>query len=105
MNEVRRWWTGPTCIGADMNAVRSNEESNRGDGDSRNNDLLNNYILDNEMIDQPLIGGAFTWSNNHADPLLCILDIFLFSHDYEQAFPNALQIVLTRTISNHNPIV
>lgn len=75
-----------------MNAVRSSEESNRGDRDSRNTSLLNNYILENELIDQPLVGGAFTWSNNQANPLLCKLDILLFSHNFEEAFPNALQV-------------
>lgn len=34
MNEVRQWWNGPLCIAGDMNAVRSNEERNRGEGDS-----------------------------------------------------------------------
>ncbi|XP_026398645.1 uncharacterized protein LOC113294470 [Papaver somniferum] len=105
MVEAREWWAGPLCIAADMNAVRSEVERNHGAGDGRNNALLNNYILEYELIDQPLIGGSFTWSNNHSNPLLCGLDRFLFSHDFEEAFPNALQIVLTRTISNHNPIL
>ncbi|XP_026441443.1 uncharacterized protein LOC113340523 [Papaver somniferum] len=51
------------------------------------------------------IGGAYTWSNNQAEPLLCRLDRFLFSVDFDEAFPNALQIALTRTISDHNPII
>ncbi|XP_026440592.1 uncharacterized protein LOC113339560 [Papaver somniferum] len=80
-------------------------ERNRGDGDSRNTAMLNTYILENELIDQPLIGGAFTRSKNQVNLLLCRLDRFLFSHDYEEAFPNALQVVLTRTISDHNPIL
>lgn len=88
-----------------MNDVRSSEERNRGDGDSRNTALLNNYILENELIDHPLIGGAFTWSNNQANPLLSRLDRFLFSHDFEEDFPNALQVALTRTISDHNPLM
>lgn len=98
MNEVRRWWTGPSCIGGDMNAVRPTKERNRGEGDSGNIALLNNYILEHESIDQPLIGGSFTWSNNHSNPLLCRLNRFLFSHDFKQAFPNALQVVLTSTV-------
>ncbi|XP_026437189.1 uncharacterized protein LOC113335304 [Papaver somniferum] len=105
MAEVREWWTSPICIAGDMNAIHSNEQRNHGDGDSRNTATLNSYILDNELIDQPLIGGAYTWSNNQVDPLLCRLDRFLFSHDFEEAFPNALQVVLTRTISYHNPIL
>lgn len=60
--------------------------------------------MQHALIDQPLIGGSFTWSNNHSTPLLCTLDKFLFDHDFEEADPNALQIVLTRTISDHNPV-
>lgn len=56
------------------------------------------------MVYQPLIGGSFTWNNNQDDPLLCRLDSFLFSVEFDDAFPNALQIVLTRTISDHNLI-
>ncbi|XP_026417556.1 uncharacterized protein LOC113313045 [Papaver somniferum] len=105
MNGITSWWNDPLCIAGDMNAMRSNAERNRGDGDSRNNALLNNYILDNELIDQPLLGGSYTWSNNHDDPILCRLDRFLFIHAFEETFPNALQVVLTRTISDHNPIL
>ncbi|XP_026383675.1 uncharacterized protein LOC113279185 [Papaver somniferum] len=103
MAVVRSWWVGPICIGGDMNVVRSSEERNRGDGNSRNTALLNNYILEHELIDQPLIGGSFTLSNNQVNPLLCRLDHFLFSHDFEEVFPNALQVILTRTIPDHNP--
>ncbi|XP_026442082.1 uncharacterized protein LOC113341411 [Papaver somniferum] len=105
MDATRRWWSGPICIAGDMDAVRSGEERNRGVGDRRNTSLLNNFIQEHELIDQPLIGGAFTWSNNQVIPLLCRLDRFLFSHDFEVVFPNALHVVLTRTISDHNPIL
>ncbi|XP_026417324.1 serine hydroxymethyltransferase 3, chloroplastic-like, partial [Papaver somniferum] len=91
-NEARRWWNGPICIAGDMNAVRTNEERNRGDGDSRNVVFLNNFITEHALIGQPLIGGSFTWFHNHSFPLLCRLDRFLFDHLFEEAYPNALQI-------------
>ncbi|XP_026410316.1 uncharacterized protein LOC113305510 [Papaver somniferum] len=90
MKEVKSWWNGPICIAGDKNAVRNNEERNEGEGNNRNMAFLNNFITDHDLIDQPLIGG---------------LDRFLFDHLFEEAYPTALQIVLTRTISYHNPIL
>lgn len=86
MEDVRKWWNRPLCIAGDMNAVRTDEERNIGDVDTRNNALQNNYIMNEQLVDQPLIGSSFTWSNNHADPLLCRLDRFLFSLDLTQFF-------------------
>lgn len=90
MNEVRMWWNGPIYIAGDMNAVRTNEERNIGDGDNRNMSFLNNYIMEHSFIDKPLIGEYFTWSNNHSIPILCRLDRFLFDHHFEEAYPNDL---------------
>ncbi|XP_026428327.1 uncharacterized protein LOC113324223 [Papaver somniferum] len=57
------------------------------------------------MVDLPLVGGAFTWFDMHEDPLLCRLDRFLLSVDFDILFPNAIQISLTRVISDHKPLM
>ncbi|XP_026379640.1 uncharacterized protein LOC113274478 [Papaver somniferum] len=103
--EVRHWWDGPICFPGDSNVVRSDDGWNKGEVDSMNSSFLNNFILQQEMVDQSFVGGSYTWSNNHVDPFLCRLDKFLFSVDFDEAFPNALQIELTRTVSEHNPLM
>ncbi|XP_026459898.1 uncharacterized protein LOC113360622 [Papaver somniferum] len=96
LDAVRSWWSGSIFFASDMNAVRGEEEINRGEGDNINNGFLNNFILEHEMVDLPLVGGDFTWSDMHEDPLLCRLDRFLLSVDFDLLFPDSIQISLTR---------
>lgn len=105
MEELKNWWDGPFCYGGDMNAVRNSDERNRGKGDSRNTSFLNNFIYDQELVDFPLLGGAYTWSDMQANPLLCRLDRFFRSVDFDVMFPEAVQMDLTRVISDHKPIM
>ncbi|XP_026459913.1 uncharacterized protein LOC113360641 [Papaver somniferum] len=102
---VRSWWSGSICFAGDMNVVRGEEERNRGEGDNINNRFLNNFILEHEMVDLPLVGGAFTWSDMHEDPLLCRLDIFLLSVDFDLLFLDSIKNALTRVVSDHKPIL
>ncbi|XP_026416920.1 uncharacterized protein LOC113312385 [Papaver somniferum] len=104
LEEVRHWWGGPICFAGDWNAVRCDAERNRGEADSRNSNFLNNFIYNHELVDLPLVGGSFTWSDMHTDPLLCRLDRFLLSVDLDNMFNEAIQIALTRVISDHKPI-
>ncbi|XP_026450927.1 uncharacterized protein LOC113351081 [Papaver somniferum] len=92
LKKVRHWWAGPICFAGDFNVVRLDEEMNRGEVDSRNSSFLNNFILQQELVDQSLVGGSYTWSNNHADPLLCRLDRFLFSVEFEEAFSSTITV-------------
>ncbi|XP_026459226.1 uncharacterized protein LOC113359869 [Papaver somniferum] len=102
---LRNWWNGPICFVVDMNAVRCDEERNIGEGEARNNEFLNNFITNHELVDLPLVGGAFTWSDMQEDPLLCRLDRFLLSVDFDLLFPDAIQVALTRIISDHKPLL
>ncbi|XP_026398373.1 uncharacterized protein LOC113294174 [Papaver somniferum] len=105
LQEIRHWWAGPICFAGDFNAVRSYDETNKIEADGRNSGFLNIFILQQESVDQSLVGGAYTWSNNQTDPLLCRLVRFLFSVEFDEAFPSALQISLTRTVSDRNPLM
>ncbi|XP_026398793.1 uncharacterized protein LOC113294624 [Papaver somniferum] len=105
LEEIKNWWEGPMCYGGDVNAVRSNEERNRGDGDSRNNNFLNNFIYNQELVDLPLLGGAFTWSDMQTDPLLCRLDRFMLIVGFDVMFPDDVQMTLARVISDHKPML
>ncbi|XP_026378383.1 uncharacterized protein LOC113272800 [Papaver somniferum] len=105
LDEVRHWWSGPICYAGDVNAVRCDEERNRGEGDSRNKDFLNNFITSHELVDLPLLGGVYTWSDMQVNPLLCRLNRFLLSMDMDLRFPAAIQLALTRVTSDHKPIM
>jgi hypothetical protein len=39
------------------------------------------------MREVALIGGKFTWCNNHADPILAKLDRVLMNEKWEDIFP------------------
>ncbi|RVW34503.1 putative ribonuclease H protein [Vitis vinifera] len=60
---------------------------------------------DCELIDLPLRSASFTWSNMQVNPVCKRLDRFLYSNEWEQAFPQSIQGVLPRWTSDHWPIV
>lgn len=57
------------------------------------------------LIDGPLIGANFTWSNFQYQVVLSRIDRFLFCGLWEDLFPNCSQVALTRTVSDHTPIL
>ncbi|KAK8973596.1 hypothetical protein V6N11_044571 [Hibiscus sabdariffa] len=57
------------------------------------------------LIDLPLIGGKYTWGNNRDEPTFVRLDRFLLSSDFEEAFPNIVQKLLNKSLSDHNAIL
>ncbi|XP_026417133.1 uncharacterized protein LOC113312608 [Papaver somniferum] len=85
--------------------VKSEEERNKGEGESRNNNFLNDYIMKNELVDMPFVGGAFIWYDMTEDPLLCRPDRFLLSIDFDLLFPDSIQVSLTRVVSDHKPLM
>ncbi|XP_026451782.1 uncharacterized protein LOC113352132 [Papaver somniferum] len=103
--EIRNWSAEAWCFAGDLIAVRSDAERNKPGGDTRNMAFLNNFIMEQELIDFPLNGGAFTWSNKHADPTLCRLDRFLVCTLFDAKFSGATQTALVRTISDHNALL
>ena len=61
-------------------------------------------IRESELIDPPLNNASFTWSNLQAVPIRKRLDRFLFSNEWECAFPQSRQKALPRWASDHNTI-
>ena len=61
-------------------------------------------MLQARVIDLPLRGSSFTWSNNREVASWARLDRFLISPQILSWFPNLLQSVLPRSVSDHNAI-
>ncbi|XP_026416535.1 uncharacterized protein LOC113311968 [Papaver somniferum] len=105
LEDLIGWATNHWVITGDFNAIRRRRERNKPGGSSRNSRLFNEYMEEHGLIDLPLNGGQFTWSNMQADPLLCRLDRILVTPQFEGKFPLLTQTFLSRTLSDHSPLL
>lgn len=81
------------------------KERKKYGGSKRNKRLFNEYMEEHNMVDLPLNGGLYTWSIMQPVALLCRLVRILVSPPFEGKFPLLTQTVLSRTLSDHSPIV
>ncbi|XVF85700.1 hypothetical protein PTKIN_Ptkin17bG0137400 [Pterospermum kingtungense] len=84
----------PCCI--------ANHDEKAGLSYNRNAmEQFSEFIEDAGLIDLPLLGGQFTWSNKRTH---CRLDCFLVAPEFFIAFPNLVQNLGPRSLSDHNII-
>ncbi|RVW35116.1 hypothetical protein CK203_085887 [Vitis vinifera] len=93
------------CVGGDFNVIRRSSEKLGGSRLTPSMKDFDDFISDYELIDLPLRSASFTWSNMQVNPVCKRLDRFLYSNEWEQAFPQSIQGVLPRWTSDHWPIV
>ncbi|KAG6633254.1 hypothetical protein CIPAW_12G035100 [Carya illinoinensis] len=99
---LHSWWELPWYIDGDFNVVRFPSERL---GDSRLRPAMSNFsdcIFDLGLVDLPLMGGAFTWSNNQP---WSKLDRFLVSPEWESHYSEVCQKRLPRLSFDHFPIL
>ncbi|GMI73525.1 hypothetical protein HRI_001021800 [Hibiscus trionum] len=92
------------CIGGDFNAYLGAEEKIGFSANSHTINLFRSFIQDAALVDLPMNGGTFTWSNNRDPPTFIRLDRFLVDRQLLTFFPNTQQILLSKSISDHNPV-
>ena len=76
-------WEMPWCIGGDLNAIRFPSERVGVTRYSSPMGEFSSFISDQGLMDIPLMGGQYTWSNNHC---WSRIDRFLFSPRWKRSF-------------------
>jgi hypothetical protein len=95
-------WEMPWCIGGDFNAIRLPSERVGVTRYSTPMGEFSSFFSDQGLMDIPLMGGQYTWSNNHC---WSRIDKFLFSPRWEEKFLDMVQRRLPHLLSDHFPIL
>uniref|UniRef100_A0A2N9IM18 Reverse transcriptase domain-containing protein n=1 Tax=Fagus sylvatica TaxID=28930 RepID=A0A2N9IM18_FAGSY len=106
LRDIRQRWTDPWCMFGDFNVIRFPSERLRCRRLTPPMLEFSDFIEDLNLVDLPLGGGGrFTWSSGTANPSLSRIDRFLISPDWEDKFPDVVQSMLPRPLSDHHPIL
>ena len=102
---VCQQWVQPWCIFGDFNVVRFPNERLGCNRLSAAMVDFSNFIEDLNLVDLPLHGGSYTWCNGSSNPSMSRIDRVLVSADWEEHYPDVIQKLLPRPISDHTPIL
>jgi hypothetical protein len=95
----------PLCVGGDFNIIRNRSEKNNDRFDERWPFLFNAVIDGLDLREIEMSGRKFTWANSRRVPTYEKLDRVLVSTEWEQRFPLATVVALSREISDHTPLL
>ncbi|XP_059654845.1 uncharacterized protein LOC132301624 [Cornus florida] len=95
----------PRCIGGDFNVVRSPAERSIGGRWTSAMVQFLEFIDGHHLHDLLLQGATLTWGSGRNLPTFSRLDRFLIFGDWEEKFPDAIQVALARPVSDHFPLV
>jgi len=96
---------GPWVLAGDFNLIRSSDDKNNDRVDSRLTELFNDTINSLALLELPLLDRLFTWSNRRESPTLARLDRVFLNTEMSTSFPNSTLTSLTRSTSDHIPLV
>jgi exonuclease III len=95
----------PMLVGGDFNIIRCPGEKNNDNFQGRWPFIFNAIIDSLDLREIALSGRQFTWANRRETPTYEKLDIFLASVEWEQKFPLVSVRALTRSGSDHTPLL
>ena len=102
---IQQYWDVPWCYIRDFNIIRFPSEWLGGLRLTLAMEAFSEFIEELNLIDLPLEGGSYTWSSGSDQPSMSRIDRVLVSHDWEDHYPDVIQRVLPRPVSNHFPIL
>ena len=91
----------PIMVGGDFNIIRNPSEKNNDKFNNRWPFLFNAIIDSLDLRELEMSGRKYTWEN----PTFEKSDRVLISTDWEQQFPKATVVALSREISDHTPLL
>lgn len=71
----------PVIVGGDINLVRDGSEKSTGNANSSLVNLFTHFVSDTSLREMHRHGGAYTWTNIQASPIMAILDRVFISAD------------------------
>jgi hypothetical protein len=90
-------------VGGNFNIIRNRSEKNNDRFEERWPFLFNAMIDSFDLREIEMSGRKFTWANSRRTPTYEKLDRMLVSTEWEQKFPLAAVVALSREISDHTP--
>ena len=102
---IQQSWRIPWCCFGDFNIVRFPSECR---GETRLTlvmEKFSEFVKDLNLVDLPLEGGSYTWSSGSNQPTMSRIDRALVISDCEDHFPDVIQRILPRPISDHSLIL
>ncbi|KAG9440626.1 hypothetical protein H6P81_020791 [Aristolochia fimbriata] len=106
LSAIIQLWSLPWIVGGDFNVIRYCSEKSGGRNCLTPSMLQFNELVDElSLIEPALTGAQFTWSNGRSRPILAKLDRFFVSHEWLDMHKDIIGKVLTRSTSDHRPIL
>ena len=102
---IQQYWNIPWCCIGDFNIIRFPSEQLGNSYLTPAMEQFSEFIEDLNLIDLPLEGGSYSWSSGSDQPSMSRIDKVLVSHDWEEHYPDVIQQILSRPVSNHFPIL
>jgi hypothetical protein len=103
--DVRLQWPIPWFVFGNFNVVRFSSEWRGCSRVSPSIVEFSDFIESQNMVDLPLMGGSYTWCNGVAIPSMSRIDRILVSADWEEKYPDVVQKLMPKPISDYNPIM
>jgi endonuclease/exonuclease/phosphatase family metal-dependent hydrolase len=95
----------PMLVGGDFNIIRRQEEKNNDNFNARWPFIFNAIIETLDLREIIMSGRQFTWASRREIPTYEKLDRVLTNVEWEQKFPLVTVRALTRTGSDHTPLL